>query len=539
MKNIITLFLAFVAILSSICLSGCSGNDSADTTDAGNTAPPMVDPIDNNFRTFYQIFVGSFSDSNNDGVGDIRGIINRMDYLNDGNINSGKSLGVQGIWLSPIFSSPSYHKYDARDYYKIDRQFGTEDDLKELIALCKERNVKLILDLAINHTSTTNDWFVKFKEARAKGNTEDKYYDYYTCVTDSEKQSGITYQKISNTDCWYECNFSGDMPELNYDNPEVREDMLNVAKYYLDLGVDGFRFDAVKYIYYGNTGKSVEFWEWYMQQLKAVKPDIYCVGECWSGDNEVIEYYSALNCFNFTLSQAEGMIAKAAKSFSLVNYTSYIESYQDMILEKDPDAMIMQFLSNHDMDRIAGAFISENNMKMAANLYLLSSGSPVIYYGEELGMKGSRGSENTDANRRLAMPWGDSDTVRNPIGATYSKDKQIKTTVATQTADENSMYNYYCKLISVRHKYPAIACGDYTSVSCGDKNLGGFMIEYNGEKLCVIHNTSTSELSVDLSGCKDLDGYLPSILCEYIGSSNAKLEGTVLTLGAQTSVVIE
>ena len=137
MKKIITLFLAFIAIFSSICLSGCSENGTADTTDAGNTIPAMVDPIDNNFRTFYQIFVGSFSDSNNDGVGDIRGIINRMDYLNDGNINSGKSLGVQGIWLSPIFSSPSYHKYDARDYYRIDRQFGTEEDLKELIALCK------------------------------------------------------------------------------------------------------------------------------------------------------------------------------------------------------------------------------------------------------------------------------------------------------------------------------------------------------------------------------------------------------------------
>ena len=126
----------------------------------------MVDPIDDNYRTYYQIFVGSFSDSNGDGIGDIRGIINRLDYLNDGNVNSGKSLGVQGLWLSPIFSSPSYHKYDAKDYYQLDWRFGEEKDLVELINLCHERNVQIILDLAINHTSNQHEWFVKFKEAR-------------------------------------------------------------------------------------------------------------------------------------------------------------------------------------------------------------------------------------------------------------------------------------------------------------------------------------------------------------------------------------
>ena len=114
-------------------------------------AAKVVDPIDDNYRTFYQIFVGSFSDSNGDGIGDLRGIINRIDYLNDGDISSGNDLGVQGIWLSPIFTSPTYHKYDTTNYYEIDPKFGTEEDLKELIRLCDERNVKVILDLVINH----------------------------------------------------------------------------------------------------------------------------------------------------------------------------------------------------------------------------------------------------------------------------------------------------------------------------------------------------------------------------------------------------
>ena len=156
----------------------------------------MVDDVDHNNRTFYQIFVGSFSDSDGDGIGDLRGIINRMDYLNDGDVNNGNDLGIQGIWLSPILTSPSYHKYDVKNYYEVDPEFGTMDDLKELIALCHERNVKVIIDLVINHTSSQNQWFMEFKDARTNGKTDSPYYDYYTCVTLDEKESGKTYQNI-------------------------------------------------------------------------------------------------------------------------------------------------------------------------------------------------------------------------------------------------------------------------------------------------------------------------------------------------------
>ena len=199
----------------------------------------------------------------------------------------------------------------------------------------------------------------------------------------------------------------------------------------------------------------------------------------------------------------------------------------------------MSFLSNHDMDRIAGAFITENHMRMAANLYLLSPGSPVIYYGEEIGMRGSRGAENTDANRRLAMLWGDGDMIRDPIGSTYSSDKQISTTVADQMEDEGSMYRYYCRLLSIRHRYPAIARGSYTAVSSSHKNVGGFVIEYEGEALLLLHNTSMEEISIDLSECKELDGRTFSKICDAIGAGEATLKGTVLTLGPQTSVIIE
>lgn len=525
-------------LFSTTVMTGCKNNNDDNVNDG--TYTPTVDPINDNYRTFYQIFVGSFSDSDGDTIGDLRGIINRIDYLNDGDINSGKSLGVQGIWLSPIFSSPTYHKYDARDYYKIDPTFGTEDDLKELIELCNERNIKLILDMAFNHTSTQHEWFVQFRQARINGDTSNKYYDYYTFVTADERVNGRTYQKIAGTDGYYECNFSTGMPELNFDNPEVREEILKVGKYYLDLGVHGFRFDAIKYIYYGDTPKTVEFWEWYMGELLKINPDIYCVGECWSGEAEILEYYGAMNCFNFVVSQAEGVMASAAKGQSISKYTNYIEAFQDNVQEKNPDGMMMSFLSNHDMDRIAGAFILENNMRMAANLYLLSPGSPIIYYGEEIGMRGSRGAANTDANRRLAMLWGDEDLVGDPTGSTYPSDKQIQSNVAMQLEDEGSLYNYYCKLIAIRHKYPAIARGEYNSVTSNYKNVGGFYIEHDGEVLGLFHNNSAIDtLSIDLSACEDLDGHTFTKLCDYIGMGAATLEGSILTIEPQTSVIIE
>jgi glycosidase len=540
LKTAVALLMAGIMILS---LFGCnsSGNNNDNSTGEEEKEEPvaMIDPINDNYRTFYQIFVGSFSDSNGDGIGDLRGIINRFDYLNDGDINSGKSLGVQGIWLSPIFSSPSYHKYDAKDYYTIDWRFGTEDDLKELIQICNERNVKLILDLAINHTSNKHDWFLKFKEARINGDVENKYYDYYSCATTDEKASGVIYQKIAGVDCWYECNFSSDMPELNFDNHEVREETLKIAKYYLDLGVHGFRFDAIKYIYYGDTAKSVDFLKWYTDELRKINPDIYCVGECWSGETDIVDYYSSMNCFNFAMSQAEGIAASAAKGISISKYLNYIVAFNDKIAEKNPGSMAMSFLSNHDMDRIAGAFVTENYMRMAANLYLLSPGSPFIYYGEEIGMRGSRGAESTDANRRLAMLWGDDDSIRNPIGSTYPDDKQIKTTVADQINDENSLYNYYCKLIAIRHKYPAIARGEYKVVNCGEKNLGGFLIEYQNEKIVLLHNNSSEEISIDVSTINGIDTGSLSTICDYIGVGSASFEGTVITVGPQTSVIIK
>ena len=514
MKKMITL------LLTSLLLCSC--------------AFKKIDTIDDNYRVFYQIFVGSFSDSNNDGTGDLRGIINRLDYLNDGDINSNTSLGIQGIWLSPIFKSSSYHKYDTIDYYQIDEKFGTMDDLKELIDAAHQKNVKIILDMAFNHTSLAHNWFIEFKKAHLNNDSNNKYYDYYTYKSSTEKMPGRVWCKLGQEEN-YECNFSSDMPELNYDNENVRNDILDIAKYYLDLGVDGFRFDAAKYIYLNDEKKTQEFWKEFNSKLKEIKNDIYLVGEVWSSDNEVYGYIDSMNCFNFTMSQAEGVIASAAKNGNINTYTRYIEKYQAKIKTLNSESMLIPFISNHDMDRSAGFLMMANKFPyMAANLLLLAPGSPFIYYGEEIGLKGSRGSANTDANRRLKMLWGDKDNVKDPIGSTFANSKQTNGTVSEHLKNDESLFHHYRKLIDLRNKYPEIARGEYKAYTGSDNTMGGFIITYNDKTTGLFHNASSIlEQSIDLSK------YEFTEIKDYIGMSNAKLENNILTLGPQTSAILK
>lgn len=556
MKRIVSFFLA-VSVL--FCLTACAngGNTEPSETEAtqatqgqtmDTTGKYLLDESRNeaildgvgtaaagvygNARVYYHIFVGSFSDSDGDGIGDLRGIINRFDYLNDGDPDSGVSLGVEGIWLSPIFVSSSYHKYDTSDYYKVDPQFGTEEDLKQLIALCHERGVQIILDLVINHTSASHAWFEKFWSAHRNQDVDNEYYDFYSW-RDGSGGTG-TYSPIGSTGHYYECNFSTGMPELNFDNEAVRQAMVEVARYYLNMGVDGFRFDAAKYIYYNDNEKSVEFWDWYMAQLRAIKPDIYTVAEVWDGDGVTIPYFSATNCFNFSMSQSSGRIAAAAKGGNVNAFVSYVDQYLKSIQAENPDAMMVTFISNHDMDRTAGFLMTATgHAQMAANLSILLPGSSFIYYGEEIGMLGSRGGANTDANRRLAMLWGDGDTVRNPAGSTYTAE-QSNGTVADQLPNGDSLYNHYKKLILIRKANPEIAYGEFTPLKTGGK-FGGFLCSYQGKTVAVIHNTTTEQVTMDLSELTDAQ---LTTLAAYVGLGGATLEGSLLTIDAQTSVVL-
>ena len=546
MKRLLSLILAAVLVL---CVTGCaaapaeptepaildpSGKYALDTArnEAIIPVPGEITPVDSNAVVFYHIFVGSFSDSNGDGIGDLRGIINRMDYINDGDPNSGVSLGAEGIWLSPIFVSPSYHKYDVVDYYQVDPKFGTNEDLKELIDLCHERGVKIILDMVINHSSNQNPWFKSFCEAHKNGDTESEYYNLYTWI--EETVPGKTWYNINGTNHKYEGNFSSQMPELNYDNPDAYQKMLDVCKYYLGLGVDGFRFDAAKYIYYGDTTPNIDFWNRFMADLRAIKPDLYSVAEVWDSDGVTIPYFSSTNCFNFSMAQTNGQIAATAKAGDVNVLTAYMEHYIDLIKAENPDAFPVTFIANHDTDRAAGFLnVSSGQAFVAANLSILMPGSSFIYYGEEIGLKGARGGANTDANRRLAMLWGDGDSVKDPVGADYASE-QLNGTVQDQLPNGDSLFNHYKKLISIRKAYPEIANGTYTALKT-DSDVGGFVSEYNGSRVAVIHNTTLEAATIDLAQY----GLDAMQIGAFAGLNDATLDGTLLTIGAQTSVVLK
>lgn len=561
MRKLLCLILAVLTLLS--CLSACTRQQEEaepkeelrpnSLSPVSHSAPGVPKPpsfmdaeivlddpsllggkkTKDNARVFYEIFVGSFSDSDADGIGDLRGIINRMDYLNDGDPESGRSLGVEGIWLTPIFKSPSYHKYGVTDYYTIDPKFGTMDDLRELIALCHERNVKLILDLTINHSGSRCIWFSNFITAHQNGDTDSDFYDFYSwCGPGRPAEPGHLYKEIPGTDHAYECNFAETMPEYNMDSPVARQALLDVAKYYLEMGVDGFRFDAVPHIYFGNYSRSAEFMKWYMDELRADYPDIYAVSEVWAGDGITDMYMSATNCFNFTTSQYGGLIAATARGGNPAVYASYVENYLKRIHRLNSDALYVPFIANHDTDRAAGYLTdASGQIRMAANLYILNSGSPFIYYGEEIGMRGSRGQETSDANRRLAMVWNDGDTVMDPASSTFTG--QITEGVAEQIRDPDSLYTYYKKLIMIRHANPEIARGSYTACAVPGTQLGGFYATYKKSTVLVLHNTSRYAVSVDISSLG------VSELRAAIGVGDASLDGTTLTIGGQTSVVLK
>ena len=519
---------------------------TASTTSKNNDSPvygdPTVDPIaysDNN-RTLYQIYVRSFADGDGDGKGDIRGIIETFDYLNDGDINSGNDLGVQAIWLTPVFHGNSDHKYDAIDFYSIDPEFGTEEDLKELAELCEERNVKLILDLALNHTSPSNTWFKESKKARINGDTSNKYYNWYNWSTSAK----TGYVKVNGYNLWYESRFdtdNGSMPDLNYDNQAVRNEMLNVAKYWMDLGVDGFRFDAVKYIYFEDHTRSSEFYKWYTNELRKINSDIYLIGECWDKEINILKYYNSMSCFYFPMVD-NSTIASAAKGTGAIStFVSNVSSFQNKV--KNTNGLVSLFLSNHDQDRSAGYIPGLNQQKMAASLYLLTPGTPVIYYGEEIGLKGS-GDSPEDANRRLPMKWGDVWTCDISKHATYKVDLWSNT-VDDQLKDEDSLLIHYSRVLSIRHRYPAISKGTYKPLYSGKATFGGFFVDYNNEDVIILHNTSATEtVTFDLKkltsdGANPVAGYSSFEILEYVGVNNATISGTTITLGPQTTVILK
>ena len=489
MKKTLSLLLCALLLCGGV-LTGCDTGQKK----SAKTELKLPDPVasTDNYRNFYQIFTQSYADSNNDGVGDFQGIIEHLDYLNDGDPAGGEDLGVDGIWLTPITPSESYHKYSVEDYYNVDSSFGTIDDFDRLVEECHNRGINIILDLVLNHISYKNPLFLNACEEvqRGKLDGDAQYFefhepDYYSADT----------KVVHVGDYVCEANFSETMPEWNLSSDKTREEFKKIAKFWLDRGVDGFRLDAVKYFENKHTD-GVEFLTWFVNTCHELKDDVYLVGEDWSDDSEIKEYYASGidSLFAFRFAQSTGEIVQSISTTEGQSLAKKISGYDSKMSEVKSDFINAVFLSNHDQTRIANALEGRGleAEKFAANVYMLVPGNSFTYYGEEIGMKSDK--NGSDRYHRMPMVF-DSD---NPQAISVEGEKtSIEPKyggVKQQLTDENSLLNHYRALISAKLSYPAIARGRITSqCSFNDSAVGAYFIEHEGSKLLVIHNFSADD----------------------------------------------
>lgn len=536
----LTLLLA-----ASITLAGCGKSDNNKTTTAvkeeqvtaettaeikieGEEVPAQIQTtlnvIDDKYRNYYEIFVGSFCDSDGDGMGDLQGLISKLDYINDGDDTTDTDLGCNGIWLMPISPSASYHKYDVMDYEAIDSAYGTMEDFEQLIDECNKRGIDVVIDLVMNHSSIAHPWFkaardyLKELPEGEEPNSEDcKYIDYYTFVKGTPV--GNYYQVAGTDDYYYEGMFSQQMPDLNLDNPDVRAEFEDIVSFWLDKGVSGFRLDAAKEYFSGDTAKNVEVLTWFNNYVKSVNPDAYIVAETWCSDYARYTESGIDSAFNFNYSSFDGnisLVTKGAdKTYSGSYFAKCLVETQEELSEYSDTAISATFLGNHDLDRTAHYLaFDENKIKFAHGLLGIMSGNTFIYYGDEIGIGGS----GADENKRSPMIWSSTDKTGECDGPvnmdkTYVINKFES--VEEQQQDENSILSYVKNSVKLRNIFPEIARGTTELVSeVTDEDICAISKTYNDSKIIILANANSKETkTVTLS--RETNGYtcIQGMLC--------------------------
>lgn len=507
--------------------------------------------MDDKYRSFYEVFLYSFYDSDGNGIGDIKGLIDKLDYINDGDSTTTTDLGLNGIWLMPIMPSTTYHKYDVTDYEAIDEEYGTMEDFEELVEECHKRGIELIIDFVINHTSSQHPWFkeaVSYIESLngAKPSAEEcPAFGYYNFT--QEKKSNAYYQ-VGDTDWYYEGQFWSEMPDLNLENPILRDEISYIVEFWLEKGIDGFRLDATSQYTTGNTTANVADLTWFNDMVKAKKSDAYIVGECWENSDVYTKYYQSGvdSFFDFDFANSTGIIASTLNDASgngAQVYANSLERMQDKIAENSDKAIDAPFYSNHDMDRSAGYYAgdySENKTKMAGAMNLMMGGCAFVYYGDELGMKGS----GADENKRAPMYWKDdrnaSGMCKGPAGMSEIKMKYAS--FEEQEKDGNSIYNFYKQAILLRNCNPEIARGKVRSVrEASDSDVCVITKEYNGNTIALAFNLSEEEKTVDMSSLSEygMNGELNISGLLLTKEGDAQLNNKELTLPAYSMAIVK
>lgn len=490
--------------------AGNTETDAANTdfaekqNDITDTIPLNI--IDDNYRTYYEVFIYSFYDSDGDGIGDLQGLLSKLDYINDGDDTTDTDLGCNGIWLMPVNPSPTYHKYDVMDYYEIDASYGTLEDFKKLLEECENRGIKVIMDLVLNHSSSRNPWFTEAcSYLRGLGDKEPNaadcpYFEYYHF----SKEKGAGCYEVEGTDWYYEAQFWSEMPDLNLDSEELRQEIKKITKYWLDMGVGGFRLDAVKEFYTGNPQANIDFLNWFRSIVKAEKEDAYLVGEAWLDINSYAQYYSSGidSLFNFAFADKDGIISKVVNGASAEKYGAANASLQETFGQYFENYIDAPFYTNHDMGRSAGYYAgedSEKQTKIAGAMNLLMGGCAFLYYGEELGMKGA----GKDENKRAPMYWSKDKAMEGMCGGpTDMDDFQMKfDSLEEQEQDASSIYQYYKKVIKIRNQNPEIARGKVEYLqNVSNERFCVLKKSWEGSEILLIFHTGAEMEELDISG---------------------------------------
>jgi len=438
-----------------------------------------------NDSIFYEIFVRSFYDSNGDGIGDFKGVIEKLDYLNDGDPETTDDLGVTGIWLMPIFASPTYHGYNVVDYKTVNPQYGTMDDLKNLLDTAHARGIRVILDIALGQTSNEHPWFLSAQ------NPASPFHDWYIWSDYDPGYSGSWGQQV-----WHPLNgryyygtFSAYSPDLNLNNPEVTANLQEVIRFWLeDVGVDGFRLDSAKHMIeegkiQANSASTHAWWKEFRPFYKEINPQALTVSEIWEDTQVTAEYLQGDEhdlSFEFWLA---GAMISAVNLGSSERVNRQIELSYSLI----PNLQFATFLTNHDQERLMDQLdYSPEKNKAAASLLLTAPGVPFLYYGEEVGLYGQKPDESI----RAPMQWSSSPQAGFTTGTPWQElgpDWEYSN-VANQTDDPSSLLAHYRDLILARNQHAALRVGDLNVVGTGSDALYSILRVSENEAVLVLVN---------------------------------------------------
>ncbi|MGL5279339.1 MAG: glycoside hydrolase family 13 protein [Cetobacterium sp.] len=505
----------------------------------------------------YQIYPRSFKDSNGDGVGDLKGIIEKLDYLKD--------LGIDLIWVSPFFKSPNDDNgYDISDYRDILEEFGTMEDFDNLLSETHKRGMKLIIDLVINHTSDEHPWFVEARES--KDSPKRDWYIWREGKDNEEPNNwesifkGSAWEKCEKTDEYYLHLFSKKQPDLNWENEEMRKEIYNMMNWWLDKGIDGFRVDAIshikkvdgfpdmpnpdgkKYVDSFDMHMNIDGIQKYLKELKEetfAKYDIVTVGEANGVDAKNADEWvgSENGKFNmiFQFEHLKLWDYEGDTEFCPKAYKDVLNKWQVALENRGWNAL---FIENHDIPRSTSTWGNDGeywleSAKSFATTYFLQKGTPFIYQGQEIGMTNTvfnslsefqdvksvnEGKEKLEAgmcekkvleilsntsrdNARTPMQWNDSlnagFTTGNPWLKVNSNYKNIN--VQSQIKDENSIYNHYKKLISLKKNSKTLTHGEFKLVLEDDKHIFAYLRELDNERYLILSNLSENEKKLNLS----------------------------------------